>query len=297
MNMKNLPVAIAYMIVSLIVVVAIFVPFVNTATDNTTTYTNSGTVLLSPVSDGETVTGSIDFTNEVVTVNDQVQSLDYPKERSAVIFAENCMIGYNNSSGTMNPAIDYWDGTTTGHLTSSSGITFIEFTVLADHSITVTYTVDSDPVTISIPSNDWILVKDDNGTFVECTRNKGGTVYTDSIDNIYAGSWTFVNSYQFGVKGDVATVNGSPATVVWDSEPVMEGVIGVDIGYTVQNSYVEFTKTDDTVSTTNIQTVVVPVEVVGNTESNIIINTMLSVLPIIAVIGLLISIALYFKRT
>lgn len=298
MNVKDLTTLIVSVIVSLLVVVTILVPIVETATDNTTTYTNSGTVLLREVDDSETLTGSIDAQTQTVIVNGVAQSIDYYHERSAVILAENCMIGYGwRSDDSMVLATDYWSGTQASHITGTQDPLTMSFVVNADHSIDLTVTYESGDATVTIPPSDWMLVKDDNGDLVQVTRYYGGTVYTDSLDNIYAGSWTFVNSYQFGVAGEVATVNGSNATVVWDATPVMNGVLSVDIGYTEQQSYVEFTKTDSTVTTANIQTVVVPLEVEGNTESNIILNSILYVLPVFATIGILLSVVLIFRRS
>lgn len=295
MNNKLIGLTISLM-VGVLLLGSLLIPIINTSTEGLQkTFTNTGSVLLSPVEEGETVTGSIDFTNEIVTVNGVVQSLDYPKEQSAVLFAENCMVGYNYTEGVMVPVLDYWNGTEAKHITSSN-ITSIEFEVAADHSISVTYVAGGDSEPLSIPVNDWILVKDDNGSFVECTKYSGGTVYTDSIDNVYAGSWTFVDRYQFGVKGNDATVNGTEASVHWDSETIMSGVTAIDISYVQQLSYVTFTKSDNTEATSNIQIVVVPVSVTGVEESLIPGLSLLNVIPVFVVIGLL-GIAVTYVRS
>lgn len=242
--------------------------------------TNTGTILLNPVE--EEHTGSIALVDGVATFtidgNALTQTIDTTKRHAAAI-GNNFMIGATGN----NIAIDYWDGTAAKHVTT--GVESASFEIAADKTVTLKYTISETETTVNVPANNWIFVANDNGTYIESDEYYGGSAYLNNLDQLYAGSWTFTNNYQFGMHNTEVTVNGTtidPANVVIDA--VNEnGFIKVNYSFTESKTYFTFDAAGTT-KTANVFTVIVPATVQYMPESNQPIEALYgAILPIVIV--------------
>lgn len=256
--------------------------------------TNTGTVLLSLAEGAHDGTVTIESDTIVFTVDDKVltQTLD-AAHRRAVAIGNNFMIGASSS----NIVLDYWNGTNAGHVTSN--VTSASFEIAADKTVTLKYTVSGTETTINVPENDWIFIADDAGTYVESDAYYGGSSYLTSLDQFYAGSWTFVNNYQFGMHNTDVTVNGTavdPEDVIIDTE-ADGGFIKVNYAYTESKTYFTF---DDagTDKTVNVFNVIVPKSVQYLPDGNKSIDSLYgAILPMMIISLVLMAAGAIFIRS
>lgn len=242
--------------------------------------TNTGTILLNPVEEAHT--GSIALVDGVATFtidgNALTQTIDTTKRHAAAI-GNNFMIGATGN----NIAIDYWDGTNAGHVTT--GVESASFEIAADKTVTLKYTVSGNETTINVPENDWIFVANDNGTYIESAEYYGGSAYVTDLNQFYSGSWTFVSGYQYGMHNTEVTVNGvtiDPEDVVIDTEAV-GGFTKVNYSFTDAKTYFTF-DANGTDKSVNVFVVIVPKTVQYMPESNQPINSIYgAILPIVIV--------------
>lgn len=279
--------------ISIILVGSVLAPIIADSQDSLLeTKTNTGTVLLSPVSGAHSGTITIVDSKIVFTIdgNALTQTMDADKRHAAAI-GNNFMIGATGS----NIALDYWNGTNAGHVTTN--VESASFEIAADKTVTLKYTVSGNESTINVPANDWIFIADDNGTYIEDDQYYGGSSYVTDLDQLYAGSWTFVNSYQFGMHNKSVTVNGTtidPEDVIIDTEED-GGFIKVNYGYTESKTYFTFDAAG-TDKTANVFCVIVPHTVQYLPDSSKPINSLYgAIIPIVIVSLVVAAIAIFIR--
>lgn len=256
--------------------------------------TNTGTVLLSLAEGAHDGTVTIESGAIVFTIDDKVltQTMSTDKRRAAAI-GNNFMIG----ASADKIVLDYWNGTNAGHITSN--VTSASFEIAADKTVTLKYTVSEVETTINVPENDWIFIADDAGSYVEDDAYYGGSSYLTSLDQLYAGSWTFVNSYQFGMHNTDVTVNGTavdPEDVIIDTE-ADGGFIKVNYSYTESKTYFTF-DASGTDKTVNVFTVIVPKTVQYLPDGNKAMDSLYgAILPIMIVSLVLMAAGAIFIRS
>lgn len=254
--------------------------------------TNTGTVLLSLVDGAHSGTITLVDSKPTFTIDDKVltQTMNTAKRHAAAI-GNNFMIGASAS----NIVLDYWNGTSAGHITTN--VESASFDIAADKSVTLKYTVSGNESTVNVPANDWIFIADDAGTYVEADEYYGGSSYVTSLDQFYAGSWTFVNNYQFGMHNTDVTVNGAtvdPDDVVIDSE-TDGGFIKVNYSFTDAKTHFTF-DANGTDKTVNVFTVIVPKNVQYLPESSEPIDSLYAaILPIVIVALVVAAIGIFIR--
>lgn len=278
-------------VVALLVAVTVLVPIVGVAIDDQHEYYNNSVGQYSKVID-EPITIALSYdANDGVsyTVNGVDQSLQF--NYNDLIFAT------SHASFKITYASSYssyllWLDETLGSMRIDNPKS-VSAEIDAD-SVSVNF-VKADDTTSSFEVGiDWGFYAVTNGDY-RAVWNDPYNVYINDVNQVYSTNWLATTSEFFSIHGESVVYGGGDATVGYDLAP-MSGVIDV----------YNFTSGDFTLTVDNNGTpyeavpfnVIVPAEVIGDKASySGVLDTMLSIIPLLVIVGIIVGVASYFRRT
>lgn len=289
MNVKDIVIMVSSIIVAILVISAVMVPIVSTAIDDQyVVYNNANGQYSSIVGDSLEISYTFDSENRTYEYIANGENVTLRVGQDVVFITDTCLFKMGVVNNPSNYIV-YYDG-------SSHIIQNIK-----------SLTVSASDGTSSL---NWVTSSNANGsaeldyswgfyaTSVGDHRAIFGseTIYYHDIEDIYGSYWHSSGTAFVTFNGENAKYNGNLATVQYNSSPV-NGVI--DVYSTTLN---EFSSTGIVVSYHGVDSgavvTIVPDKVVGDKANySDTISTLLSILPILAVVSLLGAIVFYFRRT
>lgn len=291
MNVKEITTMVTSVIIAIIVTVTVLVPIVGTAIENQHEYYNNSIGQFSKVID-EPI--AIEFTYDAndgisYTVNGVDQSLLY--NYNDIIFATShasFKITYSSSYSSYLLWLD--DAQSSNRIDNPKSVSAeIDVDSISVSFVKADNTTDSFEVGI-----DWGFYAVTTGDY-RAVWNDPYNVYINDINQVYSVNWIATTTEFFSIHGESVVYGGGNATVSYDLTPV-SGVIDVynfmsgDFILTVDNNGTPYEAVPFNV--------IVPVEIIGDKDTySDVLDTILAILPIFVILGLLVGIAFYFKRT
>lgn len=289
MNVKDIVIMVSSIIVAILVISAVMVPIVSTAIDDQyVVYNNANGQYSSIVGDSLEISYTFDSENKTYEYIANGENVTLRAGQDVVFITDACLF----KMGVINNPSNY--------------------IVYYDGSSHIVYNIKSLTVSVSgsTSSLNWVTSADTNGsaeldyswgfyaTSVGDHRAIIGseTIYYHDIDDIYGSYWYSTGSAFVTYNGENAIYNGNPATIEYNSSPVNEVI---DVYSTTLN---ESSLTGIVVSYNDVDfgsnVAIVPDKVVGDKAYySDTVSLLLSILPILVVVGLLGAIVFYFRRT
>lgn len=292
MNVKEITTMVTSVVIAIIVTVTMLVPIIGTAIEDQHEYYNNAVGQYSKiVSDEVTLEYVVNVSEFTYTysVDGELQTTE-PGYNDVLFATSGVMFKVAKATGSLSSYLIWY--------TEESGSRRID----SPTSVTATLTPTSisfevTPVSGSVES---FTIPIEWGFYAVTTGDYRAVwdpydVKINDIDQVYSVNWMQTTNKFFSANGGDVYYDGQTIKADYDLTPV-SGVVNVsnlksgDYTITVDNNGTPYTATPFNV--------IVPAEIVGdkNTYSDVL-DTILAVLPIFVVIGLLVGIVSYFKRT
>lgn len=282
---------------------ALLVPIINDAIDDTKVYYNNSTGPFASVTDDDTI--SIEITTTIGTSGSTVytvngESVSVSNGPRAILVAENVTIYQNYSDGIAITGVDS-DGAIIGYGTWEN----ISITINGD-MMTYTSSVNDINVTKEVV-NEWAFYRYNVGNYRMLDYIAApATVYVNDLNQVYGSN--YINT-----TGEFFTFNGTDVKIYKTSDTVTSmrettaSVTTTDVMNNVQSFVVDPSRevsssfkfvTDNNGTPYDVFPFyfIVPTEVYGQTESNIAVAGILTVLPLLIVVAVLGSFVYYRSR-
>lgn len=291
MDIKNISMIVISAIVGVIMIGSVLVPIVDNAIDNSKVYYNNEVGTYAQMGQDnisveiETVIGSAGSTTYFVN-GDEV---DIPSGNRVFSLSSLFSISQSDSNGLVLAYVGENNSITKGYYSS------IDISAV-NGIITMTVVNDSNSNTL-IFKPDWAFYRANSGDYRIMDYVSGTkTLFVNNLDQIYSSNLVNTTGGFFSLNGtNVIYYDNTGAkqelTANVTTTDVMEGVISFEVSQdrSVAGAF-KFT-IDNNGEPYDVLPyyMVFPSEVIGQTNTNVIISTLLSVLPILAISGLLVG--------
>lgn len=305
MNTKSIIMSVVAIAVAVLVVVTCAIPIFTSATETERTFTNEGSFDLT-YSQEDDVTFFWDHTSPTtVTINDTVVNLPelVNGEQRTVLCGDSWLIraGYGNSLGGY--FIQWYPAS--GNNILASELNGLDFTAVCNGgTITVTDT-QATPVTAT-STYTYIYCISDEGNYV--MKNPGESVYMNGDSEFYAMGLTNIGTYSStGIK-ITGTIDDGADWSIFRGNPALFTFSNEEINYSEVAGYEDLYKLDSMTATVTVDEVdadatysyfIVPAEVTAEltVHPTDIQITLISIIPILMVLGIIVAAVGMFLRS
>lgn len=305
MNIKDIPVIIVSVIVALTMISSILVPIIVSADENTKVYYNNNFGPYAQVVEDDSITLNISTTvgtagTTIYTVDGE--SVSVPQGPRAILIAENLIVFQNYSNGIAINGVDL-----NGDLISSNANWSNVSITIDGNNISYTATINDATVSKDVV-NEWAFYRSNEGDYrIIDFISSSVTVYVNDLTQVYGSNRIGTTNEFFRFNGTdvkisklaegVTTTRDATATV--QTTDVMNDVISfnVDSSRETSSSFKFITDNNGEDYEVYPYYMIVPVSVYGQTDTNILVSTLLSMLPILLSIAVIVGTIAYFRRT